>query len=261
MLHATETLHRAMSARPAWPYPFWFAHRGAGRLAPENTLAAFRLGAELGWQGFECDVKLSDDDVLFLLHDSELERTSSGHGIAGEQRWNALSALDAGGWHSPAYAGEPLPRLEAIAALAAARGLAFNLEIKPSPGAAARTGAAVARFARTRWPAAVLPLLSSFEPEALQAAQAAAPEIPRALLLDALDGNWLARADALACVAVVFDHVLLDAALIAQAHAAGLRVLAYTVNAPADAQRLRAAGIDGLISDEVVAFATEARGH
>ena len=46
-----------------WPYPLWFAHRGAGKLAPENTLAAFRVGAAPGYRAFESDVKLSADGV------------------------------------------------------------------------------------------------------------------------------------------------------------------------------------------------------
>ena len=61
-----------------WPYPRWIAHRGAGKLAPENTLAAFRLGASHGYRMFECDVKLSADGIPFLLHDATLERTSNG---------------------------------------------------------------------------------------------------------------------------------------------------------------------------------------
>src|SRR5690606_33654791 len=63
-----------------WPYPLWIAHRGAGKLAPENTLAAFRLGAAYGYRAFECDVKLSADGVPFLLHDATLERTTDGQG-------------------------------------------------------------------------------------------------------------------------------------------------------------------------------------
>ena len=66
-----------------WPYPCWIAHRGAGSLAPENTLVAFRLGAEHGFGMFECDVKLSADGEPFLLHDSELERTTNGQGLGG----------------------------------------------------------------------------------------------------------------------------------------------------------------------------------
>ena len=98
-----------------WPYPRWVAHRGAGKLAPENTLAAFRLGARYGYRMFECDVKLSADEVPFLLHDASLERTTNGQGIAGQLSWAELSRLDAGSWHSRAYAGEPIASLDAVA--------------------------------------------------------------------------------------------------------------------------------------------------
>ena len=103
-------------ALPAWPYPRWVAHRGAGLLAPENTLAAFRLGAQHGYRMFECDAKLSADEVVVLLHDADLARTSNGQGLAAEQTWAHLSQLDAGRWHSPAYAGEPLGNLQSLAA-------------------------------------------------------------------------------------------------------------------------------------------------
>ncbi|HEX7638926.1 MAG TPA: glycerophosphodiester phosphodiesterase family protein, partial [Burkholderiaceae bacterium] len=98
-----------------WPYPFWIAHRGAGRRAPENTLAAFREGASQGFRMFECDVKLSADDVPFLLHDSELGRTTSGTGRAGDLPWSELARLDAGAWLHPRWAGEPPATLEAVA--------------------------------------------------------------------------------------------------------------------------------------------------
>jgi glycerophosphoryl diester phosphodiesterase len=74
----------------AWPYPYWIAHRGAGRLAPENTLAAFRIGAGHGYRAFECDVKLSADGVPFLLHDARLDRTTPERGVAGERTWAEL---------------------------------------------------------------------------------------------------------------------------------------------------------------------------
>uniref|UniRef100_UPI0005C294EE glycerophosphodiester phosphodiesterase family protein n=1 Tax=Pseudacidovorax intermedius TaxID=433924 RepID=UPI0005C294EE len=89
-----------------WPYPRWIAHRGAGKLAPENTLAAFRLGAEYGYRMFECDAKLSQDGVVFLMHDAALTRTTGMPGVGGDQPWAALSQLDAGRWHSRRYAGE-----------------------------------------------------------------------------------------------------------------------------------------------------------
>ncbi|MED5619572.1 glycerophosphodiester phosphodiesterase [Ideonella sp. BN130291] len=241
-----------------WPYPFWVAHRGAGKLAPENTLAAFRVGAAHGYRAFECDVKLSADGALFLLHDAGLQRTTSGSGTAGQQPWSDLSRLDAGGWHSRAYAGEPLASLDAIAAYVLRNGYALNIEIKPTPGEEARTGDAVARYVAQCWPADTLPpLLSSFQPAALAAAQTAAPQCPRALLLDTLQEGWLTLARSLECVAIVAAYPLLDRAVIQQAHDAGLRVLAYTVNDPAEAHRLRDAGIDGLITDEVARFSPD----
>ena len=98
-----------------WPYPRWVAHRGAGKLAPENTLAAFEFGARHGYRMFECDVKLSADDVLFLLHDATLGRTTNGQGQARAQSWQELSQLDAGSWHSAGFAGQRLASFEAIA--------------------------------------------------------------------------------------------------------------------------------------------------
>ena len=240
----------------AWPYPLWIAHRGAGKLAPENTLAALRIGAAHGYRAFECDVKLSADGVPFLLHDATLERTTSGLGTAGDRSWGELSQLDAGDWHSQSFAGEPMPSLEAIACYCIGSGFALNIEIKPTPGDEDRTGRVVALEAARLWAGqSVPPLLSSFQPGALQAARDAAPQLPRALLLDALYDGWFAHAQALGCVAVVTKHALMDAALIARLHGARLRALAYTVNDPAEAKRLLGLGIDGMITDAVDRFA------
>ena len=242
-----------------WPYPRWVAHRGAGKLAPENTLAALRLGAAHGYRAFECDVKRSADGVPFLLHDATLERTSTGQGIAGQQTWAALSRLDAGSWHSRAYAGEPLPTLAGIAAFIQANQFSLNIEIKPTPGDEEATGRAVAEQAAHLWAGQpVPPLLSSFRPEALAGAQAAAGHLPRALLLDSLWPGWDKVAASLGCVAIVTQHGLMDADLLALARSRQWRALVYTVNEPADAQRLLALGIDGLITDAVDRFSPAA---
>ena len=255
---AMATLTRGPGASPgaAWPYPRWVAHRGAGKLAPENTLAAFRLGAAHGYRMFECDVKLSADGVPFLLHDATLERTTSGQGIAGQQPWSALSRLDAGGWHSRQYAGEPLPTLDAVAAWCLRNGHHLNIEIKPTPGQEAITGEVVAREAARLWAGqAVPPLLTSFKPESLAAAQRAAPQLPRGLLLDRLWGRWLARAQQLECRAVVCEHRLWTPRRVEAVHAAGLRCLSYTVNDTDAAERLVRLGTDGIITDRVDLFA------
>lgn len=244
-----------------WPYPFWIAHRGAGKLAPENTLAAFRLGASHGYRAFECDVKLSADEQPFLLHDTTLDRTTPERGVAGERPWSELSRMDAGGWHSRAFAGEPLPSLEALARFVQRNGFALNIEIKPTPGQELRTGEVVGAAVRRLWrDAPLLPLFSSFRPEALQAAREAAPEVPRALLLDRLYAGWFEIALSLQCMAVVTHHALMDAALRAQLRGAGWRALCYTVNDPADAHRLVALGVDGIITDAVDRFSPGAAG-
>lgn len=242
-----------------WPYPYWIAHRGAGTLAPENTLAAFRLGAQFGYRMFECDAKLSADDQLFLLHDSTLERTTNGQGAAADLRWDALSRLDAGGWHSGTYAGEPPPSLDAVARFCLRNGYALNIEIKPTPGSEARTGAQVARAAAHLWQSqAQQPLLTSFQPEALAAARSAHRQATLGLLLDQLPTHWLDTARQLACAAVVCQHSLWNADTVAAARGAGLRLLAYTVNDLATVQRLQALGLDGLITDRVDVFSPHA---
>ncbi|HZY17591.1 MAG TPA: glycerophosphodiester phosphodiesterase [Ramlibacter sp.] len=238
-----------------WPYPRWVAHRGAGKLAPENTLAAFRLGAQHGYRMFECDAKLSSDEVVFLMHDATLERTTNGSGTGGDQPWHALSQLDAGSWHSRGYAGEPLPTLENLARFCLANGHFLNIEIKPTPGVEQRTGEVVAREAARLWAgAAAAPLLTSFRPESLLGARQVAPQLPRGLLLDTLWDGWFDMARSLGCVAIVCKHVLWDAATVAQVQAAGMKCLSYTVNEAAAAQRLLALGTDGIITDRVDLF-------
>ena len=236
-----------------WPFPLWIAHRGAGKLAPENTLAAFRFGASHGHTAFECDVKLSADGVPFLLHDDTLERTTNGQGVAGVRSWAELSRLDAGSWHSTAYAGEPIASFDAIAAFCTANAYLLDLEIKPSPGTEEQTGRAVGQWVRRLWRGTPV-LLSSFKPQALMGARETAPGLPRALLLDTLWPGCLDMAASLECVAIITNHKLMDAALLAQIHAAERRALVYTVNDAPRARELIALGIDGIVTDAVDLF-------
>ena len=219
-------------------------------------MAAFRLGAEHGYRMFECDVKLSADGVPFLLHDATLERTTNGTGVAGDQPWSALARLDAGSWHSRAYAGEPLPTLDNIARFCLRNDYFLNIEIKPTPGLEQRTGEVVAAEAARLWASAhVPPLMTSFRPEALEGAQGAAPHLPRGLLLDTLWTGWLETALSLGCVAVVCNHALWDTSSVTQAKSAGFRCLSYTPNDEWAVKRLADLGTDGVITDRVDLFA------
>ena len=143
----------------SWDGPRWWAHRGAGRMAPENTLAAFELGARCDFKAFECDVKISADGVAFLMHDTTLDRTTGELGKAEERNWAQLSQLDAGRWHSPAFEGVRIPKLSDIARFAFETDLALNIEIKPTGGHESRTGGLVALEAAELWrgPVSTLP--------------------------------------------------------------------------------------------------------
>jgi len=241
-----------MTALAPWPYQKRAAHRGAGKLAPENTLVALRLGHAHGYRMAEFDVKLSADGVAFLLHDATLERTTNGTGRADALPWRELARLDAGSWHSPAYAGETLPTLAAVARYCRANGIAVNIEIKPSPGRERETGAAVALDAAALWKGSdVPPLLSSFSATALEAALEVVPSLPRAWLTETLPADWRERCKALGCIALDVKHTLLRAETVAAARAAGLRVAAWTVNDPDRVAELAAWGVDTIITDAV----------
>lgn len=238
-------------------FPRLFAHRGGGSLAPENTLAAIRLGQSLGYTAHEIDVKLSLDGVPVLLHDATLERTTNGSGRAADLRWDALRKLDAGGWHSAGFRGEPLPSYEEAARLFQSKGTKVHVEIKPTPGFDRQTGEKVALATRELWPDAPGKIcFSSFSFEALMAAKDAAPEIQRAWLIDQFtEADW-ARLEALDALALHTSHKKLDLAHVARLHDAGYRVNLYTVNDVDRAEALLSAGVDGLFTDNLLEFSS-----
>lgn len=234
-----------------WPYPRIVAHRGGGKLAPENTLAAIDVGARYGHTMIEFDVKLSKDGQIFLLHDDNLERTSNGWGVAGHLTWRELLNVDAGGWFSGEFKGEPLPLLAQVADRCHEHGMMANIEIKPTTGSGPQTGKVVALAARELWQGMTAPLLSSFEIDALEAAQQAAPELPRGLLLDDWRDDWRELTARLGCVSIHLNHKLLDEARVKALRDAGLRILVYTVNQPQRAAQLLRWGVDCICTDRI----------
>ncbi|HFZ8996299.1 TPA: glycerophosphodiester phosphodiesterase [Citrobacter freundii] len=234
-----------------WPYPHIVAHRGGGKLAPENTLAAIDVGARYGHTMIEFDAKLTKDGEIFLLHDDTLERTSNGWGIAGELTWQDLLRIDAGGWFSGEFKGEPLPLLSQVAQRCRQYGMMANIEIKPTSGTDVVTGKTVALAARELWAGMTVPLLSSFEIDALAAAQQAAPELPRGLLLDEWRDDWRQLTRQLECVSLHLNHRLLNEARVDALREAGLRIMAYTVNQPRRATELLRWGVDCICTDAI----------
>lgn len=239
-----------MKAR--WPCPRVIAHRGGGGLAPENTLAAIRTGAQRGFAGVEFDVMLSRDSVPVLIHDETLERTTNGTGAVASAAWEDLAALDAGTWFGAAFAGEPLPRYEDAARLCVDLGLWANVEIKPAGGFERETGRVVAAMSAALWRAApVAPLVSSFSTDALEAAAAAAPGLARGLLVEAIPDDWRNAVVRLGCVSLhcSFRHLTMEQARAVKD--AGCALLCYTVNDPATARELFAWGVDAVVTDRL----------
>ena len=235
-----------------WPYPRIVAHRGGGKLAPENTLAAFEMGASLGLRMVEFDAKLSADNVVFLLHDDTVDRTSNGHGAAAQMTYAEIARLDAGSWFDARFAAQVMPTLEQVAERCLTLGLAANVEIKPCPGREAETGRWVAKAVQTLWAGqAQPPLLSSFSYQALEAAAAAAPDLPRGMLYEAVPAHWREDARKLGTVSLHASHKHLDGPQVAQIKAAGLHMLVYTVNEPARARELAAWGVDAICTDRI----------
>jgi glycerophosphoryl diester phosphodiesterase len=101
----------------------------------------------------------------------------------------------------------------------------------------------------------VPPLLTSFRPQSLEGARAAAPHLPRGLLIDNWTEDAIDSATALGCLALVCHYGLWDAPRVARAHAAGLRTLSYTVNDASVATHVLNLGTDGVITDRVDLFA------
>jgi len=235
-----------------WPYPRIIGHRGGGTLAPENTLAGMRKAKELGYGGVEFDVMLAADATPILMHDETLARTTNGSGTIAETAYSELAKLDAGSWHSPQHAREPVPSFERAGRLCIELGLWANVEIKPSKGFEAETGTAAALLARELWRGApVQPLLSSFQPVALAAAQAAAPELPRGAITRSLPPEWESWMQKLGCVSLHCDYRMLLPQQVRSVHDAGYWLACWTVNDPAIARVLFDWGVDALITDRL----------
>ncbi|MGZ4190247.1 MAG: glycerophosphodiester phosphodiesterase [Actinomycetota bacterium] len=220
------------------------AHRGASARAPENTLAAFAAAISDGADGIECDARLTLDDVVVLMHDDDVARTTNGTGRVSEMSFEQLRAMHARGEH--------VPTLQEMLDLVAGR-IAIVVEVKGAFGGARIVqGADVAR--------AVLPLIesvpsvlvSSFDPAAIALVRALATRVPTAITI----GGYSDLDEALA-LAIDVGHAEIhipaeraDATFIARAHESGRAVCAYTVNDAVRARVLEAMEIDGIFSDD-----------
>jgi glycerophosphoryl diester phosphodiesterase len=232
--------------------PAVFAHRGASRRAPENSLAALRIAADLGADGVEFDVQATADGELIVFHDRTLARCTGALGSVQELPWAALRPLTLDRIDlavTGQVRGERIPTLAAWLD-AAPKGLFLNLEAKVDLLRDSGTGAACARALAAAGRAEDA-LVSSFHPAALAAVAASGMGLERGALVEA-GPAWRTRlvaGVASGAVAVHPEHVLVTQPRVAAWHRLGLRVLTWTVDDPAEARRCLEAGVDGIISN------------
>ncbi len=246
----------------ALPRPRVFGHRGAGGIAPENTLASFSLATVLGARYLELDVHGSRDGEIVVLHDATLDRTTDGHGPVRDETFAQLSRLDAG--HSFTYDGRQfpyrgqglrIPRLETV--LEAFPGACFNIEIKQAEPAIIAEVLAVLERTRTSHRT----LLAAEHDAIMQEIRAAASgrvvtsystgevvEFIRRVTADDWSG-YEPPGQALQIPPAFGDIELVTEASVVAAHRCGVEIHVWTINDRAEMHRLLALGVDGLMSD------------
>ncbi len=225
-------------------------HRGAARVAPENTLAGFRAAAACGVRMVEFDVRLTRDLIPIVLHDDRIDRTTDGQGDAARMTYAEIRRHDAGSWFDPRFRGERVPSFSETLALLGELGLGAIVELKPASGQEAETAERVVETLRQEWPENLpSPTLSSFRSDALEVAQRVAPDLARAVLVKKVPSDWQTRADALEAVALHVDHRYLKSSEAASIRDAGFGLFAYTVNEPDRAEELFNWGVEAVFTD------------
>lgn len=240
-----------MTQRSTWSSnaPLVIAHRGASLIAPENTLLAFHLAAELGADAIEFDVKLTADGHAVIHHDRTLDRTTDGSGPLSAKTLEELQRLDAGSHLDRKFAGECIPTLRQVFQEIGDR-LLMNIELTNYSRPFNQLPEVVSRMI-FEFDLMGRVLISSFNPIALIKMRRLAPEIPLGLLVMDTEPFWL----------IVFFRLLtpyqayhpcfpmVDKQLIQREHHLGHRVNVWTVNEEDQIRELVSMGIDGVITD------------
>ena len=237
--------HRASPFRDPQGGVKVIAHRGFSKVAPENTLAAFRAALEAGADALEFDVRLTRDGVPVIMHDKTVDRTTNGRGRVGDLTFAQLRKLDAGSHKGPQFKGERVPSLDELLALA--RGKTLLLCELKSPD---RRVPRLVHAALAKHEMADRTLVISFHPASLLAMKRLRADQPIGLLAYPYDPPGR-RALAAKADAVLGFFGSLDRGAIRGAHKAGLEVLTWTVNDRAEMASMVAQGVDGLITDDV----------
>ena len=245
----TQTSAPEFHGRPdTLPFPRIIAHRGASRIAPENTLSAFRIAAKQGARACEFDVSILGDGTPVMHHDSTLDRCTDRNGALAAIAADDLEGIDSGSWFGPDFAGEPLATLDHGLDLIDELGFLANLEMKPHNAPPDLMADAVERRLRARpWTRSRI-VASSFSLDALAALRALMPELPLAVLYEEPPADWPEALAELQASGLHIWREFVTAEVLAVACEAGFHVRVYTVNDPASMVPHRSA-LAGIITD------------
>ena len=226
------------------------AHRGFSGENPENTLASFRAAIAAGADMVELDVHLTRDNELVVIHDDTLERTTEGKGTVADKTLAELKALDAGVRFNPRFAGERIPTLTEVLDVARGR-ILVNIELKKGKNfpytmeeLADRTLAVVEKAWMTEQV-----LFSSFDPAAVDRIRVRNLRLPIAVITQK---PWATPEEAgggKRYPAINSSFKNLNEKNVRLARAAGLQVHAWTVNTPADMEKVISLGVNGIITN------------
>ena len=230
--------------------PLNFAHRGASYEAPENTLAAFLLAAELKADGIEFDVQISRDGEVVVIHDFCLETTTDGIGPVQERTLAELKELDAGSRFDSVFAGQQIPTLQEVVDAIGHR-LLLNIELKT---ASPRDDGLARGVVRAIEDNSLMDrtIVSSFNPLALRRVRQLNPWIPIGLLYSPdlpmpLRRPWARHL--LELDAIHPHHSLVDDKYVPWARERGYRVHTWTVDDPGKMWQLMRQSVDIVITN------------
>ncbi len=234
--------------------PWIIGHRGAMGHAPENTLASFELGWKMGADALECDVHLSEDRQLVVMHDEALDRTSSGSGLIRDHRWGHIRRLDAGGWFHRRFRGQRVLRLPDLLGwirdktAPSGRPLILLIELKNEPvryvGLAEAVVGALKKARMTDRAA-----LISFDHGAVKRAKRLCRALFTGLLYHALLPDLEARVRWTGADGVFPRRTLVTPALARLARRRKWFLGTWTVNEPGDMKRMVRLGVDGIATN------------
>jgi glycerophosphoryl diester phosphodiesterase len=225
-----------------------WAHRGARREAPENTLPAFEFALGLGVDGMEFDVQLTSDGVPVVIHDETVDRTTDGKGAVVGFAFEQLRELDASAGFE-GFADVRIPTLDEVLDLLVPSGMVLNIELKNSvqdyPGLEEKVLDAI----EARGIAGQV-VLSSFNHYSLKRLQRLGAPSPLGMLYtDPLYRPW--RYAAKLGVAALHPpaRYMYGKRYVRKAHAAGLAVRPWVVNGRRNLARMLNAGVDAVFTD------------